>query len=404
MRAESAPRVLHIDDDRSVGREVRDLLALRKIDCQCGTDLNEARSILERDPDRRVVLVDFHLPGMSGAEIIEILQRDFDRNLAFIVLTGDETQETAVESLRANAFDFLRKPVDARKLVQTIQRASDQLHEASSDPKTDEASRNLELSARLSEQLSRSKVALTRCVTEAEWLRPGDRGEAERALDNLLGCLMQVHLALEESANAESAEALESTIAQARQFLDAMRAVLGNDELDGSVVRMRPFDLTDLLGRISPSVEQVAAQQGIRFRMLTPKGQTYVLGDEATLGRAFVEIILAFIARMNTGEELLLAPVREGQGLTLVLKTDHPSLRTSLPDALLKEMAPTLNQQGQLDPEAVKLTACRLLVGLHGGRISEDTALGGQPRLRLYLPLAMARDDGTAVQARAWAR
>ena len=131
MMASRTIHILHIDDDVAISAELIDLLALRNIACTSVADIQAARERLADDDSLQIIIIDFNLPGITGAEAIELLSEEFERPLIFIVLTGDESQTSAAESLRARAFDFVRKPPDWKALVQAIKRADATINKGS---------------------------------------------------------------------------------------------------------------------------------------------------------------------------------------------------------------------------------------------------------------------------------
>ncbi len=68
-----------------------------------------------------VVLVDLKMPGISGIEVLEKIP-EIDSAIIPIVLTGYGTIDAAVESMKIGAFDFLTKPFEPEKLVETVRR------------------------------------------------------------------------------------------------------------------------------------------------------------------------------------------------------------------------------------------------------------------------------------------
>jgi DNA-binding NtrC family response regulator len=68
------------------------------------------------------VLCDIKMPQMDG---IEVLQKTIELNsdIPIIMVTGHGTIETAVESLRLGAYDFLEKPIDLNRLIVSIRNA-----------------------------------------------------------------------------------------------------------------------------------------------------------------------------------------------------------------------------------------------------------------------------------------
>jgi len=127
MSAQIAHRILVIDDDASVGQEICDALALRNLSGLYAPNIMEARKELVRDSKFGVVIVDYHMPEMTGIEVIEHLRNEHPQKLAFIVLTGDDTQSTAIQAVKAQAFDFLQKPFTGPAVADSVRRASEHL-------------------------------------------------------------------------------------------------------------------------------------------------------------------------------------------------------------------------------------------------------------------------------------
>src|SRR5690606_34780226 len=59
-------------------------------------------------------------PGISGLDLIQ-LARGLDPDLPVIVMTAHASVDYAVRALRAEADEFLQKPVDTKQLVDTVQ-------------------------------------------------------------------------------------------------------------------------------------------------------------------------------------------------------------------------------------------------------------------------------------------
>ncbi|RYD62670.1 MAG: response regulator, partial [Sphingomonadales bacterium] len=81
----------------------------------------------ELDPG--VVLLDFHMPGSSGLDVLTTL----NRNVKFvpIILTGQGNVGLAVQAMKAGALDFVEKPYDARTLMDVIDHAFAELEQGS---------------------------------------------------------------------------------------------------------------------------------------------------------------------------------------------------------------------------------------------------------------------------------
>ncbi|MBI3682254.1 MAG: sigma-54-dependent Fis family transcriptional regulator [Acidobacteria bacterium] len=77
------------------------------------------RLALERRPD--VMLLDVRMPRLDGLSVLKRL-RDAGSDTSTVVMTAYGTSATAIEAMKAGAFDYLTKPVDADQLLRVIQR------------------------------------------------------------------------------------------------------------------------------------------------------------------------------------------------------------------------------------------------------------------------------------------
>jgi DNA-binding NtrC family response regulator len=118
---ESKPHVLIVDDEANVRRVLGTLLdqagyqTTRVADGAAALDVVRAQ-----DPD--LVLTDLAMPGMDGMELLARLKVDFPE-IPVVMLTAHGSVEAAVEAMKRGAFDFLTKPFEKAKVVETIDRA-----------------------------------------------------------------------------------------------------------------------------------------------------------------------------------------------------------------------------------------------------------------------------------------
>jgi two-component system response regulator HydG len=115
------PRVLIVEDDR----QTRTLLATVLADSGYDTlDADSGESALDalNGGQTDVILLDLHMPGLSGLETLARL-RARQLPTRAIVMTGDASMESAIQALRLGAFDYLTKPLNRRELLDTLARA-----------------------------------------------------------------------------------------------------------------------------------------------------------------------------------------------------------------------------------------------------------------------------------------
>jgi len=81
----------------------------------------QTMAALERfDPD--LVLMDLHLPGLSGTALtVGIREHPRYRHIPVVFLTGDQDPERQMEVLEYGADDYILKPVRPRHLIAAVQ-------------------------------------------------------------------------------------------------------------------------------------------------------------------------------------------------------------------------------------------------------------------------------------------
>jgi two-component system response regulator AtoC len=115
--------LLLIDDDAEILRIIGAFFEQRGWDV-FGELTGEAGIEMFNRAMPEVVIVDLHLPGMDGMEVLEQLNA---RDTAVIVLTGENEVRTAVQAMRLGAENFLVKPVDLTHLLAAVERSAEKV-------------------------------------------------------------------------------------------------------------------------------------------------------------------------------------------------------------------------------------------------------------------------------------
>jgi response regulator RpfG family c-di-GMP phosphodiesterase len=122
--ADERPTILLVDDDPRFLADLRELLGITMKDVRIVTaDSAPAALLILQDEPVAVVVADQHMPGGSGLDLLENIQRRWPA-VARIMLTGDPRQDLARRAVNeARVEDFLTKPPDPRELVNLLRRS-----------------------------------------------------------------------------------------------------------------------------------------------------------------------------------------------------------------------------------------------------------------------------------------
>ena len=114
--------VLIVDDEKEFADSLAERLSLRGFAVRTAYSGEEGLASLgERSVD--VVILDLSMPGIGGLETLAQIRSSQGEETEVIVLTGQASVASAIEGMKRGAFDYLEKPVDMRRLVDTIRRA-----------------------------------------------------------------------------------------------------------------------------------------------------------------------------------------------------------------------------------------------------------------------------------------
>jgi two-component system nitrate/nitrite response regulator NarL len=125
MDATSEPiSVLLVDDHPLFRGGVRSLLQRNPrfaVVGEASDGVEGLKHAMQLRPD--VILLDLHMPGMSGVDTLRLILRDWPQ-AAIIMLTVSEDAEDLATALRAGARGYLVKNIDADYLIRAIERAA----------------------------------------------------------------------------------------------------------------------------------------------------------------------------------------------------------------------------------------------------------------------------------------
>ena len=114
-------RILIVDDEKNTREGLRWSLEGAEREVALAASAEAALDLFRQD-HFDLVITDLKMPGMDGLELLRRIKTE-DPAVELIVLTAHGTVETAVEAMRAGAFDYQMKPVDLEELKLVCDRA-----------------------------------------------------------------------------------------------------------------------------------------------------------------------------------------------------------------------------------------------------------------------------------------
>ncbi|UCE19419.1 MAG: sigma-54-dependent Fis family transcriptional regulator [Gemmatimonadota bacterium] len=116
--------ILVVDDERSVRDSLRKWFVESGYNADSAADAKEALNKLQKG-GWDIVFLDIRLPGMDGMELQKRI-KDLSPNTIIIMITAYASVDTAVQSLKEGAYDYITKPVDPNYLIHLVNKIAQQ--------------------------------------------------------------------------------------------------------------------------------------------------------------------------------------------------------------------------------------------------------------------------------------
>ena len=119
-KAVAPMRVLVVDDDREICDFMETFLAKDGAEVKTISD-PETASDEVKNGGYHLVVLDLMMPKLDGVEVLSRI-RKVDSDVAVVIFTGYPSLETAVQSMKLDAVDYLKKPFDPDEFREVVDR------------------------------------------------------------------------------------------------------------------------------------------------------------------------------------------------------------------------------------------------------------------------------------------
>ncbi len=123
---EKLKKILIIDDERSIRATLKEILEFEKYLVETAQDGIEGYKMAE-EKNFDLIFCDIKMPKIDG---IETLKKIVEKNILspVIMISGHGDIETAVQTLKIGAFDYIEKPLDLNRVLTCVRNALDNIH------------------------------------------------------------------------------------------------------------------------------------------------------------------------------------------------------------------------------------------------------------------------------------
>jgi len=282
----TALKILILDDEPKMGRILSRILKREGHDVSASSDPSETLGQIHDSPVD-LAITDLKMPGMDGLEFMR-QARKIQPNLDVIMMTAYATAETAVETMKEGAFDYLIKPFPNEEMVMVVSRVAERRRLRDENRRLKETLSNrfnheqiISVSHNMREVMKRvGKVS----VSEVSVLLRGESGTGKE----ILATAIHEHSSRSENILIRiNCGALPESLLESELFGHIKGAFTGAvetrkglfEEADGGSIFL------DEIGEISPALQ-------VRLLRVLQSGEFQRVGDTQTL-HADVRIIAA---------------------------------------------------------------------------------------------------------------
>lgn len=115
-------KVLVVDDELIIRKSLQEVCYRRRIPVKTVGTVNDALNALKKDPSFDLMFLDINLPDGKGTDVLHGLS-GMENMPVTIVITGQGSIESAVECMKAGAYDYITKPFSVSQIEMVVDKA-----------------------------------------------------------------------------------------------------------------------------------------------------------------------------------------------------------------------------------------------------------------------------------------
>ena len=117
--------ILIVDDEQDVLDTIKEALTDERYKTVC--EINSVNALkLVKEEIFDIVITDLMMPEINGMDLVNAIKKS-GKDTSVIVITGNATVNTAIESIQLGVYDYVNKPINHKELQNLVYRASENL-------------------------------------------------------------------------------------------------------------------------------------------------------------------------------------------------------------------------------------------------------------------------------------
>ncbi|MEY2466884.1 MAG: hypothetical protein QOD03_1405, partial [Verrucomicrobiota bacterium] len=387
---EKSVRILHLEDNPSDTEIIRALLDGEHIDCVLHRVETQTAFEQALTEDWNIIISDFSLPSFDGLKALALTRRICPAT-PFILFSGTIGEETAVQSLKSGAMDYILKQRPMR-LLAAVRHALKETEER-------EHRREIEDKLMKSEERKKQLEAQFLRVQRMESIGSLASGIAHDLNNALVPVMMGIGFLQSEPLSDEAKHILTTMNACARRGADMVKQVLAFAR--GTEGTMTLIRMDTLIREMSKIVHDLFPKT-VRLRVKTGENLWPVSGFATQLHQVLMNLCVNARDAMPEGGQLTLAAdnallterqaqihpdARPGQYLLVTVADTGSGI---MPDVMEKIFQPFFTTKESGKGTGLGLSTSLNIIRNHGGFIIVGSQPGKGAEFSIYLPAVVA--------------
>jgi len=357
------PVVLVVDDEESMRDSCTQVLEREGFEVIAVCDARRALDVMgRRRPD--VLIVDLKMPGMSGEEFLRRATEQ-DPDIISVAITGYANLSSAVEAMKAGAYEFLPKPFEAEELRLITGRAVQRRRLALAVAAAEHEKRRMHENfvAMVAHQLKSPAASVKECLDVA-LSSFGERVPQE--------CVSLI---------ARAARKTELLLRLMDDWLTLARVESG-----GVRVEDEPVVLGDVVRRAAEAARDAPGHNSVELRLEGCELPVCVSGDAEALREMVFNLVDNALRYTPDGGRVLVRLAVEGASVVVSVLDDGPGIPVE-ERGLVFEPFFRGDRAKQKDGTGLGLAIASRIAEAHGGRILLKDAPDGGALFEVHLPV-----------------
>jgi len=121
-------KILIVDDDPLTCKLVHTIIRSNDYVCSVAENVEQALEFLTSKPeDYFLIITDYYMPGKTGIDLLKTVKKLYPV-IEVIIITGEGSEDVAVQALRLGAMDYIQKPISKDELLVLVNKAKEAIH------------------------------------------------------------------------------------------------------------------------------------------------------------------------------------------------------------------------------------------------------------------------------------